>query len=489
MVDEDVTTSRRARIGIMGGTFDPIHHGHLVAASEVQQQFELDEVVFVPTGEPYMKSTVSEGEHRYLMTVIATAANPRFTVSRVDIERHGPTYTVDTLLDMRAHYPNADLFFITGADAVAQILDWKDVERIWGLAHLVAVVASRASAHDERTAVGPRQLPRGPRTRDFIHRLPDPGGEGLAGLVSRAGRCRPVHRQTPVVSWSRMSSSNDLPLTRRAAREAARATGEQPSLQATGEQPASPGSGQLAVVLEEPPLTTGMIGPDGQVLTRRRLRELRGQDAPASEVRGQEPWAPERPAPSEEPVIAAPSVAAPSASIFAPPPEAPAEAPAQKPEWTAPEGHWTRQLEAVDEDDLLETTLSREVGLANPTTSALIIQEAPVSMDLGGPLDSTGEILLTGSIPLSPSLSTTGSVERLRDADADLDDLFDDHRLRETAQDAQPVRASAIASQHALGPRSSATAGPAAIAGSPSSSSWRALSPSSSPASSSPPSH
>src|SRR5690606_31445658 len=115
-------SGKLARIGIMGGTFDPIHHGHLVAASEVAQQFDLDRVVFVPTGVPYLKPDVSEGEHRYLMTVIATAANPRFTVSRVDIERDGPTYTVDTLRDLRALYPQAELFFITGADAVAQIL-------------------------------------------------------------------------------------------------------------------------------------------------------------------------------------------------------------------------------------------------------------------------------------------------------------------------------------------------------------------------------
>ena len=123
------TEAPRERIGIMGGTFDPIHHGHLVAASEVQQKFDLDEVIFVPTGEPWMKSDVSPGEHRYLMTVIATAANPRFTVSRVDIDRHGPTYTVDTLRDIRAARPHADLFFITGADAVAQILEWKESTR------------------------------------------------------------------------------------------------------------------------------------------------------------------------------------------------------------------------------------------------------------------------------------------------------------------------------------------------------------------------
>jgi nicotinate-nucleotide adenylyltransferase len=131
--------TRRPRVGVMGGTFDPIHNGHLVAASEVQQQFDLDEVIFVPTGQPWMKRTVTVGEHRYLMAVIATAANPRFTVSRVDIERSGPTYTIDTLRDIRRARPDADLFFITGADAVAQILEWKDVEEVWSLAHFVAV--------------------------------------------------------------------------------------------------------------------------------------------------------------------------------------------------------------------------------------------------------------------------------------------------------------------------------------------------------------
>jgi nicotinate-nucleotide adenylyltransferase len=127
------------RIGVMGGTFDPIHHGHLVAASEVAQSFDLDEVVFVPTGEPWQKSDVSPGEHRYLMTVIATASNPRFTVSRVDIDRDGPTYTIDTLRDLKADRPGAELFFITGADAIAQILSWRDHDELWELAHFVAV--------------------------------------------------------------------------------------------------------------------------------------------------------------------------------------------------------------------------------------------------------------------------------------------------------------------------------------------------------------
>jgi nicotinate-nucleotide adenylyltransferase len=128
------------RIGVMGGTFDPIHHGHLVAASEVAQVFTLDEVVFVPTGQPWQKEDrqVSPSEDRYLMTVIATASNPRFSVSRIDIDRGGPTYTIDTLRDLRAERGDeAELFFITGADALAQIMSWQDVNELFKLAHFV----------------------------------------------------------------------------------------------------------------------------------------------------------------------------------------------------------------------------------------------------------------------------------------------------------------------------------------------------------------
>jgi nicotinate-nucleotide adenylyltransferase len=129
------------RIGIMGGTFDPIHHGHLVAASEVAGRFELDEVVFVPTGQPYQKgSPASPPEDRYLMTVIATASNPRFHVSRADIDRDGPTYTIDTLRDLHAVYgSDTELFFITGADALAKILSWKDALEMLSLAHFIGV--------------------------------------------------------------------------------------------------------------------------------------------------------------------------------------------------------------------------------------------------------------------------------------------------------------------------------------------------------------
>lgn len=135
------STSNKLRVGVMGGTFDPIHHGHLVAASEAAHRFGLDEVVFVPTGEPWQKAgrKISPAEDRYLMTVIATAANPRFTVSRADIDRAGPTYTIDTLRDLRGDYPDADLYFITGADALSSIMSWHDWEDMFALAEFVGV--------------------------------------------------------------------------------------------------------------------------------------------------------------------------------------------------------------------------------------------------------------------------------------------------------------------------------------------------------------
>jgi nicotinate-nucleotide adenylyltransferase len=125
----------------MGGTFDPIHNGHLVAASEVAGLFELDEVVFVPTGQPWQKRTrtVTAAEDRYLMTVIATASNPDFEVSRLEIDRPGDTYTVDTMLQLREiHGPRTELFFISGADAVREILTWKDAARFAELCTFIA---------------------------------------------------------------------------------------------------------------------------------------------------------------------------------------------------------------------------------------------------------------------------------------------------------------------------------------------------------------
>lgn len=138
---EGGSEKRRPSIGIMGGTFDPIHHGHLVAASEAMQVFNLDQVVFVPTQMQPFKTgrKVTPAEHRYLMTVIATASNNRFTVSRADIDRGGTTYTIDTLNDIRRMQPDADLYFITGADALSKIVSWKDSEKLFEMAHFIGV--------------------------------------------------------------------------------------------------------------------------------------------------------------------------------------------------------------------------------------------------------------------------------------------------------------------------------------------------------------
>ena len=134
-----VTQSKPCRIGVMGGTFDPIHYGHLVTAEVVRGEFDIDLVLFVPSGVPPHKDPrqVSSKEHRYLMTVFATLTNPFFEVSRVDIDREGETYTIDTLRDLRKLYGDeAELFFITGADAIAEIMDWKNAAELVKLAGL-----------------------------------------------------------------------------------------------------------------------------------------------------------------------------------------------------------------------------------------------------------------------------------------------------------------------------------------------------------------
>lgn len=136
-----ITQSKLCRIGVMGGTFDPIHYGHLVTAEVVRSEFDIDLVLFVPSGLPPHKDPrlVSPKEHRYLMTVFATLTNPYFEVSRVDIDREGETYTIDTLRDLRKLYGDeVELYFITGADAIAEICEWKDAAELVKLAEFVA---------------------------------------------------------------------------------------------------------------------------------------------------------------------------------------------------------------------------------------------------------------------------------------------------------------------------------------------------------------
>ncbi len=133
--------ARTYRLGIMGGTFDPIHYGHLVTAEQAREALDLDLVLFMPAGVPAFKQDrhVSSGEDRYAMTLLATAANPAFVASRFEIDRAGVTYTVDTLRELRARYPeNVELYFITGADAIMDIVSWHNAEQIGDLATLIA---------------------------------------------------------------------------------------------------------------------------------------------------------------------------------------------------------------------------------------------------------------------------------------------------------------------------------------------------------------
>jgi nicotinate-nucleotide adenylyltransferase len=192
----------------MGGTFDPIHHGHLVAASEVAGLFGLDEVIFVPTGQPWQKSErqVSPPEDRYLMTVIATASNPRFSVSRVDVDRGGPTYTIDTLTDLHQQRPDAELFFITGADALSQIVSWRDNEQLFELAHFIGVTRPGfhlADAHLPEGVVSLVEVPAlaisSTDCRDRVGRgmpvwylVPD----GVVQYIEKRGLYRGAHRRT-----------------------------------------------------------------------------------------------------------------------------------------------------------------------------------------------------------------------------------------------------------------------------------------------------
>lgn len=178
----------------MGGTFDPIHNGHLVAASEVADQFELDEVVFVPTGQPWQKSRdVTPPEDRYLMTVIATASNPRFTVSRVDIDRGGPTYTNDTLRDLRALNPDADLYFITGADALASILSWQNWEELFALATFIGVSRPGYELNGQHIVAAFDQLP-----EEALHLVEVPAlAISSTDCRARAAKGRPIWYLVP----------------------------------------------------------------------------------------------------------------------------------------------------------------------------------------------------------------------------------------------------------------------------------------------------
>lgn len=183
------------KLGVMGGTFDPIHNGHLVAASEVADLFDLDEVIFVPTGEPWQKEgrRVSPAEDRYLMTVIATASNPRFSVSRVDIDRGGRTYTKDTLHDLRKLHPDSELFFITGADALASILSWQDWEDLFSISKFVGVSRPGYDLDGQHIVAAIDELP-----EDSLHLVEIPAlAISSSDCRARAARSRPIWYLVP----------------------------------------------------------------------------------------------------------------------------------------------------------------------------------------------------------------------------------------------------------------------------------------------------
>jgi nicotinate-nucleotide adenylyltransferase len=164
-----MANAERPAVGVMGGTFNPIHIGHLVTAEEALFAFALREVVFVPAGRPWQKerSNVADAEHRYLMTVIATAPNSHFRVSRMEIDRVGPTYTIETLRRLRAELGDVELYFITGADAILQILSWKDPHEVLSEARFIA--ATRPGYDLDRLE---KELPEGFEDRVHVLEIP-----------------------------------------------------------------------------------------------------------------------------------------------------------------------------------------------------------------------------------------------------------------------------------------------------------------------------
>jgi nicotinate-nucleotide adenylyltransferase len=197
-----LSDSGRKRIGVLGGTFDPIHYGHLMAAEEARELLGLTKVIFVPSGNPPHKSSqdVTDGEQRWAMTVLATQDNPWFTVSRVELDRADVSYTVDTLQLLQEQMPEAELYFITGADMFLELPTWKEPETILRSFHFVAVARPgwRVASLDGRLRVLVE------RYRCHVHILNIPGIAVSSTEIRdrlRAGRSVRYLVPTPVVSY------------------------------------------------------------------------------------------------------------------------------------------------------------------------------------------------------------------------------------------------------------------------------------------------
>ncbi len=162
----------KRKVGIMGGTFDPIHIGHLVTADAVRIEYGLEKVLFVPTGEPPHKQgfKVTPAIHRYIMTVMATYSNPHFFVTSIEVDRPGPSYTIDTVRELLEQFgQQTEFYFITGADAIQDLASWKDIDQLLGLCHFIA--ATRPGCLGEVDDVIKRF---GIVGRKRIHHLPTP---------------------------------------------------------------------------------------------------------------------------------------------------------------------------------------------------------------------------------------------------------------------------------------------------------------------------
>lgn len=134
-------SGKKRRIGVMGGTFDPIHMGHLVTAEAVRTEYQLDNVLFIPAANPphKAKQEVTPAIHRYIMTAMATSSNPYFHVSSIELDRPGPSYTIDTVYELVDRFgAGTELYFITGADAVQEIPTWDRIEELLGLCQFIA---------------------------------------------------------------------------------------------------------------------------------------------------------------------------------------------------------------------------------------------------------------------------------------------------------------------------------------------------------------
>ena len=137
---QDLHDAGRKRVGILGGTFDPIHVGHLMMAEAVRGEYHLDEILFIPAASPPHKQgqRITSAAHRYLMTVLATSSNPHFLVSDIEMKRPGPSYTIDTVYELRERFPKTEFYFIIGTDVIAEIATWDRVEELLTLCQFIA---------------------------------------------------------------------------------------------------------------------------------------------------------------------------------------------------------------------------------------------------------------------------------------------------------------------------------------------------------------